>query len=273
MSIDDKIDKKTACAQAEKLYELARKSRLPHAVIIECIDITEAYNVALKVAAIAFCTGSKSKPCQKCANCVKMNSLSHPDVRIISPKGNTKSIKIDDIRFVREDAYIISNEGSFKFYIITDADYLTVQAQNAFIKILEEPPKKVIFIILCESSLSLLETIRSRSQIFKINNNESTKEANLETKKLAEKIARANLSCDKCEVIKLVAPISNDRIFLKNLIDNITESLLKIYFCENNFNINPENFLKTIDELRYISDLADKNINFNLLTCYLCACL
>lgn len=266
------IDKNIPNTYPENLYELARNGKLSHAVIIECADSAEAYDTALKVVKNALCTESECSPCEKCGNCLKVINNSHPDVKTICPQGSTKSIKIDDIRFIRQDAYIISNEGSYKFYIITDADYLTVQAQNALIKILEEPPEKVMFIILCKSSLSLLETIRSRSQIFR-NNDEAIKEADAKRKNLAENIMSASLKNNKCEIIKFISLIPNDRIFLKNLINDIIENFLKAYAFENDFDKDSENLINIIDELKYIASLVDKNINFNLITCYISACL
>lgn len=265
-------NKNLADEYSENLYGLAQGGKLPHAFIIECLDSDKAYSAALKTAENALCTGGGNKPCGKCGNCVKMANNSHPDVKTICPQGTPKSIKIDDIRFVREDAYIASNEGSYKFYIIADADCLTVQAQNALIKIMEEPPVKVIFIILCKSSLSLLGTVRSRSQIFKIGQ-EDAQEANAQRKDLAMNIAHASLKNDKCEVMELIASVPNERIFLKNLIDDIIESFLKICFRESDVYADSKKLIKKIDNLKYTASLTDKNINFNLLACYLCACL
>jgi hypothetical protein len=266
-------EKSSNTYSSENLYSLAREGKLPHAIMIECADSAQAYETAFKTVANAFCANSDgNEPCGKCGNCIKMSSNSHPDVKTVYPQGNPKSIKIDDIRFMREDAYIASNEGSYKFYVIADADCMTVQAQNALIKILEEPPKNVIFIILCKSSLSLLGTVRSRSQIFKIGH-ESAGETDTNRKNLAKDIALASLKNDECEVIKLMASIPNDRIFLKNLIDDIIEIFLKLCAQSNDFGKNSESLIKSINDLKYTASLADKNINFNLLTCYLCACL
>ncbi len=257
---------------SSSLYKLAREGRFPHAVIIECADSAEGCNTAMKIAANALCTGKRKEPCGECGNCVKININSHSDVKIIYPQKGSTSIKIDDIRFVREDAHISSNEGSYKFYIIADADCLTVQAQNALIKILEEPPSKVIFIILCRSSLSLLETVRSRSQIFGNSNNPAL-ETDSKLKDLAENIVDSSLKRDKCSVIRCVSSVPNDRLFFKNLINEITENFLKAYSFKSNPDINSEKLIKVIDELQYIAGLIDKNINFNLIASYLCACL
>ena len=73
------------------------------------------------------------------------------------------SIGVDKIRFLKEDVHIIPNELDDKIYIIEDADKMTLQAQNALLLTLEEPPSYARFILLCEDSELLLETIKSRA--------------------------------------------------------------------------------------------------------------
>ncbi len=134
--------------QKNMLLDLAKAGTLSHAIIVECDDVPEALDFFMNVVKIKLCTGA-NKPCGECGNCVKVKSNSHPDVKIIGVTGKNQSIKIDDIRSIREDAYIISGEGSDKFYIIENADYMTVQAQKALIRIVEERPKNVIFDLIC----------------------------------------------------------------------------------------------------------------------------
>jgi DNA polymerase-3 subunit delta' len=80
----------------------------------------------------------------------------------VVPSEDRKLIQVDDIRSLKEDAYSSSFKGAKKVYIIPDADKMTVSAQNAFLKVLEEPPQDCIFILLTEDRHKLLETIRSR---------------------------------------------------------------------------------------------------------------
>ena len=70
---------------------------------------------------------------------------------------------VDVIRELRQDVSIAPNELPVKLYIIEEAHLMTEQAQNAFLLTLEEPPAYVIFLLLCETSASLLETVRSRA--------------------------------------------------------------------------------------------------------------
>lgn len=80
----------------------------------------------------------------------------------LTPSNNRKTIQVDDIRELRKDVYSQTFNGHRKVYIIPDADKMSVSAQNAFLKILEEPPQECVFILLTTNRYNLLETIRSR---------------------------------------------------------------------------------------------------------------
>lgn len=86
-----------------------------------------------------------------------------PDILTTAPAEGKKTIGIDDVRAIRRAAYIKPNDLDFKMFVIDGCDRMTVQAQNALLKILEEPPGATYFFLLCESSSALLATVRSRA--------------------------------------------------------------------------------------------------------------
>ncbi len=92
----------------------------------------------------------------------------HPDVITIEEEKGI--ISVERIREIKADALILPNEAERKVYIIRDAQNMTVQAQNAFLKLLEEPPKHVAFILTADNRAKLLETILSRVAVFGIDN-------------------------------------------------------------------------------------------------------
>ncbi len=101
-------------------------------------------------------------PCGICPACRKVLNGSCPDIRFIGRGGKT-SIGVDAVRFLRQDVLIPPNDLDTRIYIIEDAEAMTVQAQNALLLTLEEPPPYVLFLLLCNGTESLLETIRSRA--------------------------------------------------------------------------------------------------------------
>ncbi|MDF2567225.1 MAG: polymerase subunit gamma and tau, partial [Oscillospiraceae bacterium] len=107
------------------------------------------------------CRG-EDKPCGNCASCKKIDSLSHPDIKVIQGNGNKNSLHIDEIRVIKSDAYIKPNESEYKIYLIFDAQDMTIGAANALLKLLEEPPKHAVFILTCDNKRALPETIVSR---------------------------------------------------------------------------------------------------------------
>lgn len=87
---------------------------------------------------------------------------------ILEFRNSKKSIGVDEVRKIIDETNKKPYEGDKKVVIIYDGDKLTTQAQNAFLKTIEEPPKGVYIIILSENIEAILNTIRSRCQIHKL---------------------------------------------------------------------------------------------------------
>ena len=99
--------------------------------------------------------------CNKCPSCIKAMSGTHPDIITITHEKAT--IGVDDIRQqLRDDVIIKPYESSHKIYIIPEGEKMTVQAQNALLKTLEEPPTYIVIIILTTNINAFLPTILSR---------------------------------------------------------------------------------------------------------------
>lgn len=105
-------------------------------------------------------------PCLSCPACEKVLTEKCPDIHVIGRDGKA-SIGVDAIRFLRSDVLIPPNDLDTKIYLIEDAETMTVQAQNALLLTLEEPPPYVLFLLLCDGADHLLETIRSRAPILR----------------------------------------------------------------------------------------------------------
>ncbi len=150
------------------LQELDSSGRLPHALLIESSDTKASMDLAVFLSMFAVCSEKTGKPCGECKNCRNARGKTHPDITYPQLNPKKKSYEVDQIRDIIKDAYIIPNEADAKVYIFEHADVrLTKQtaAQNAFLKLAEEPPQNVYFILLCESAQALLPTILSRFTI------------------------------------------------------------------------------------------------------------
>lgn len=92
------------------------------------------------------------------------NLFNSPDYIEIKPDGN--SIKIAQVRNMQSDI-LVKPYKSYKIYVFDEAQKMTVEAQNALLKTLEEPPKYAIIILITNNKESLLDTIKSRCEIIK----------------------------------------------------------------------------------------------------------
>lgn len=140
----------------------ADAGRFPHALLIEGPTGSGRKTFALQLAKAAICLSSDEKPCGRCAACRKIAAGSHPDVELISGTGAARSFHIDTVRDLCKRAILMPNEAMRRVMILTDVQTMTPAAQNALLKILEEPPAHLLFILTCENRAQLLATIRSR---------------------------------------------------------------------------------------------------------------
>ena len=136
-------------------------NRLPHAIVIEG-NVEQGLSLAKHISAMALCA-EENAPCGQCNACTKTEKDIHPDIFIHVASGAHRAFHIEVIRNVREDAFIKPNEGKRKIYILGNAQSMTDQAQNALLKLLEEPPAYLMIILLLPSASSLLTTVRSRA--------------------------------------------------------------------------------------------------------------
>ncbi len=146
-------------AVKRRIEDMAASNRLPHAIIIEGAQGSGRRTLAQIIADIALCTG-ECKPCGVCSACCAVSS---PDISVIEPEKS--SITVDQIRAVRSSAYILPNQSARRVFIIPNAALMNLQAQNALLKVLEEPPATAMFILTCEYTRQLLGTVVSRSAV------------------------------------------------------------------------------------------------------------
>ena len=147
--------------QAKALLSAAiDNGRLPHAILIEGPAGSGKRMLAQLIAKAAVCTAS-DKPCGVCAQCRKAQT-GHADITVLQGDGSAKSLSVAAIRELREQAAVVPNEAAHKVAIIADADCMNVQAQNALLKILEEPPSYMVFILTAKSRTAFLPTVQSR---------------------------------------------------------------------------------------------------------------
>lgn len=146
----------------DRLSKLMESGRFPHALIIEGEEGIGKKTLAKDIACALVCRGN-DKPCGECSQCKKAIGAIHPDISEYIPAGTANSFHVDTVRNIINDAYVQPNEADYKIYILANAHCMNQNAQNALLKILEEPPKYVVFILTTNSKSALLSTVLSRS--------------------------------------------------------------------------------------------------------------
>ena len=182
--------------------------RIAHATIVTAPDREECLARALDMAAALVCQAAGPVPCGVCRACRKAREGIHPDIiRVKRPeddKGRPKrEIPVDTVRSMAADAPVLPNESERKVYLIEDADTMNTAAQNAALKLLEEPPRGVYFLLCVSNGSLLLPTVRSRCAVWSARAEEQ--ELDPELRKLAEGFLRCCAGGDRAELLRWCA--------------------------------------------------------------------
>ena len=189
------------------------KGILSHALIFEGADESTRLSAAKEIAAAVLCEG-ENKPCKECVKCKKVFSGIHPDLHILSKDSKSAMIKVDAVRELKQKALVYPNDGNKSVFIIDGAEFMNPQAQNALLKIFEEPAKHLLFILCCRSKTSLLDTIISRATAYSLGTDlqkaeKTEKEASAEA--LAAELLKILVDENEVAFLKKIAPLQKDK--------------------------------------------------------------
>jgi DNA polymerase-3 subunit delta' len=138
--------------------------RLPHALLFTGADGIGKRSLALAFVARLQCECDGEDACGECSSCRQIAAASHPDVQLLSVTPGKKEIGIDRIRDVKRLMQLQPLRGKAKVAVIDEAHLLTIPAQNALLKVLEEPPARSFLLLVSSNPGALLATVRSRCQ-------------------------------------------------------------------------------------------------------------
>jgi DNA polymerase-3 subunit delta' len=160
-------------AQQDVVHLLQRsleRGRLAHAYLFAGNDLFELEAVARTLAKTLNCERPPGKSasglpldcCDACLTCKKVDNENHPDVFWVRPESKSRVITIDQMRDLMHTVQLKPAQAAWKVAVIVAADRMNVQAANAFLKTLEEPPANSILILLTTDPERMLETSLSR---------------------------------------------------------------------------------------------------------------
>lgn len=151
------------------------RDRLGHAYQLTGVDLGMLEDLAHQLSKVLNCVEPPlggGDCCDDCVSCRKVDARTHPDVMILRPESKLRQIRISQItrrpqsppRVLHEMVYTTATEGEWKVAIFVAADRMNRDAANAFLKSLEEPPRRTLFLLLTTEPERMLDTIRSRCQ-------------------------------------------------------------------------------------------------------------
>ncbi|QDU63846.1 DNA polymerase III subunit tau [Planctomycetes bacterium Pan216] len=152
----------------ERLRHALAIGRLGHAFLFVGESGIGKRRLALELAQGLLCRHRPTRelaPCGTCADCVQVAASTHPDVTQIAKPADKHELPVQLIHGLCGSLGLKAARGGHKIAIVDDADLLTVESSNCFLKTLEEPPPQSVLILLATSLESQLKTIVSRCQV------------------------------------------------------------------------------------------------------------
>ena len=155
--------------QWQQSLQLLSGNRLAHAILISGPPDIGKLDFCLSYMQRINCTQATKDDyaCGICKDCHLFLARSHPDVRLINIDESVEQIKVDEIREINQFIMLSRQQGTYKIICIDQAERMNLNAANALLKTLEEPPANSVLFLISDNSSKLLATIKSRCQTWK----------------------------------------------------------------------------------------------------------
>ncbi len=137
---------------------------LPHALLLAGPQGMGKQAFAMAWAACLLCCHPQQAACGACRNCKLFISQTHPDLLELKPHTDSKIIKVEQIRELLVELGQTAQQGNYQVVVIDPAEAMNTAAANALLKNLEEPPGRVVFLLVSHQPSAIPATIRSRCQ-------------------------------------------------------------------------------------------------------------
>lgn len=153
----------------DRLLDDYANGQAPHALLLTGPAGIWKEEFAATLAASLLCLSPNQKPCGQCEACLRAKSSQHANLHRLALSGDARSIKIDQLRELLSVLSLNPLEEGKRVVMIIRVDAMTVQAQNALLKTLEEPQSSDYFLLTANNERAVLPTIISRCQFVRLN--------------------------------------------------------------------------------------------------------
>ncbi len=152
-------------AAVRAVTRAVRSEHPPHALLLLGPLGVGKTTLAMDLAAGLLClaTDSRQRPCRDCVACRKVVAGGHPDLHLLAPEGAGEQIRLGQVQALASELSLTAMEGRFRLALITAAQRLNQDAQNALLKTLEEPGPETCLVLCADDAATLLPTVLSRS--------------------------------------------------------------------------------------------------------------
>ena len=159
--------------------------------------MTAAYALAQALICPKGPKGPRGGQCGACEACGRIMRRKHPDVVLLQPEG-AHGYLVDQVREIIAAANLAPIQAKRKVYIVDEADRLSIQAANAFLKTLEEPPADVVFILLARMCEGVLPTIASRCQVVPFRHIPASEAAGILAQNTGASLEKCRIAIESC---------------------------------------------------------------------------
>lgn len=267
-----------------KLEDIIKSNAIGHAYLFVGKKSIGKKIVAIEFAKAIMCDNADDgEPCGHCASCKTFENNS--DFKLLLPEKDV--IKVDMIRELSREIFMLPTISKRKVFIIDDADSMNEQAQNALLKVLEEPPEYATIILIVSNKEKLLNTIKSRIVEFKFNGLTKEEIEAIVGKKVSDEAYEfSNGSIEKFldfsedesyEIAKEISNLLLDKDFFKinkkfeevkadkKLKSNLTDVLEKVmYIYHSRLKKGDLSVVKSIDIVAQALQNLKKNANVDI---------
>lgn len=145
----------------DALRRAQRAARLGHALLIHADPGCGGELLAAWATQLVLCR-QRGAPCGECIDCRRCSAAMHPDVFAVQPTGDSKQIRVADVRDFCAELALTSHGGGYRVGVVAPADSLNAAAANSLLKTLEEPPPRALIVLVSATPSRLPATVRSR---------------------------------------------------------------------------------------------------------------